>query len=90
MNQAAEEFFSKGLGGSSKVKGSSSGGGSDTKKIEAIFNQFKDAETGKMEAEGIQSFYTQLGIDAENDMITFLFSYYMKAQTMGSHTLEEF
>jgi hypothetical protein len=88
MNAAAEEFFSKNLGGSSKSTKSS--GAPDSKKIEIIFNQFKDASTGNMEAEGIEAFYSQIGIDAENDTTTFLISYYMKAKTMGSHTLEEF
>jgi hypothetical protein len=57
MNTAAEEFFSKGLGGASK-SGKSSGGALDMKKIETIFNQFKDTSTGNMESEGIEVFYS--------------------------------
>lgn len=91
LNAAAEEYFAKGLGGpdkSSKAKKTS--GPSDSARIQTMFNSFKDGESGKMEAEGIQSFYAQVGIDAEKDLVTFLISYYMKAQTMGSHTFEEF
>lgn len=43
-----------------------------------------------MEADGIEKFYSQLGINAENDTITFLISFYMNAEAMGSHSFEEF
>lgn len=43
-----------------------------------------------MEVEGITQFFTDLGVDAQSDIITLLLSYYMGATTMGTYSFEEF
>eukprot|EP00347_Sterkiella_histriomuscorum_P007128 403350156 len=84
LNMAAEEYFMKGYGektGSGKI---------NPQNIQALFNKYKDAQTGNMEGEGIATFYDNLGVDAASDPVTLVISYYMQAQTMGFYTQEEF
>ena len=48
-----------------------------------------DKNSKKMEAEGIENFFTDLGVDPM-DLVTLQLSKYMQAETMGVYTQQEF
>jgi DCN1-like protein 1/2 len=85
VNNAVEEYFSKGYGESAKV----TKGGATTANLQKSFNLYKDASSGRIEGEGIQKFFADLGVDPM-DPVTLLISMYMKASTMGFYTYEEY
>lgn len=53
-----------------------------------IFDQYKNKNSNKIESDGIQRFYDDIGVDPM-DIITLLISKYMNAETMGIYTFEE-
>ncbi len=73
LNTAVEEYYVKGYGEKASVVKV------NTKGLESMFNKYKDAKSGNIEAEGVASFYTDLGVDAASDTITLLISQYMGA-----------
>ncbi len=84
INAAAEEYFS---GGHAEKASSSK---ANPKALEELFNKYKDNQTNQMEGEGIAKFYEDVGIDAQQDTVALLISYYMAAKQMGIYEKEEF
>ena len=83
---AVDEYYHKGHGGKAEVVKAPV---INPKKVEQMFSQYKDAGTKKMESEGIQKFFADLGVDPM-DMVTLVISKHMNAETMGEYTFEEF
>ena len=86
MNSAVDEYYSKGHGEVAKPAKKEA---VNPKKIEQLFASYKDASTNKIEVEGIQKFYDDLGVDPMN-VVTLILSKHMQAETMGFYTFEEF
>jgi DCN1-like protein 1/2 len=59
------------------------------KKVEALFVNYMDKNSKKMEADGIERFFNDLGVDPM-DLVTLQLSKYMQAETMGVYTQAEF
>ena len=84
INGAVEEYFSRGYGQKAPQKQKV-----NAKAIQQIFMRYIDKESKNMEAEGIQKFFMDLGIDPM-DVLTLLISQYMQAETMGVYQYGEF
>jgi len=56
--------------------------------VKALFAQYSDA-AGKMEGEGIETFYNDLAVDME-DPVTLLISHFMEAKAQGEYSYDEF
>jgi DCN1-like protein 1/2 len=57
--------------------------------IQSIFNNYKDPHTNKIEINGLQKFFDDIGVDPV-DPLALLISKYMNAETMGMYSFEEF
>jgi predicted peroxiredoxin len=90
VNNAVEEFFVKGLGGADTGFGSSGAGGFNQVKAQQVFDKYKDKVTKKIEIEGLQEFFEDLGISGATDIITMYISFKMNAENMGVIKQEEF
>ena len=58
-------------------------------KITQLFNSYK-SEQDLMEDDGIERFCSDLGVNAETDLIVLMVAKYMEAKQMGEFTFEEF
>ena len=70
-----------------------SGGSYSEQKARALFDGFKTQdETGQeiMDQDGIESFMTQIGVDAQADIVVVVISQYMAAEYMGEYKWSEF
>ena len=86
MNLAVDDYYTRGYGQKAEVH---KGPSINTKKIEQFFNAYKHAQTSKIEIDGVQKFFEDMGVDPM-DIVTLLISYHMKAQTMGEYSFDEF
>ena len=71
-----DEYYNKGHGQDPSTSKKSTPTVNSTKKIQDLFANYKDASTNKMEAEGIEKFFNDLGVDPM-DLVTLLISKYM-------------
>ncbi|OMJ84174.1 hypothetical protein SteCoe_14725 [Stentor coeruleus] len=85
LEGAIEYFFSQ------EAQPSSSSSQQPTKAdlLDGLYNKYKSPNSIDIEAEGIQSFCQDLGIDPL-DPVTLVFAYYCKAEVMGVFKKEEF
>ncbi len=87
INNAVEEYYTKGYG----TEAASAGSGSFTQaKAQQTFDRYKDAGTGNIEIDGLQKFFEDLGVNAATDIVTMLISMKMGAANMGIYTSAEF
>ena len=56
-----------------------------SQKLQQIFSQYKDGGSGKIEVEGLEKFFGDLGLDPSSPL-SIVLSKYMKASTMGEYT----
>jgi len=59
------------------------------KKLEELFEKYKDADGQQIGPEGIESLCKDLGVDPE-DVVMLVLAWYLNAQTMGYFKKEEF
>ena len=81
-----EEYFLKGYGEKAVPAKQDK---ANTQKLQQIFNAYKDGASGRIEVEGMEKFFNDIGIDASSPL-SLVLSKYMGAQTMGFYTFDEF
>jgi len=84
VNAAVDEYYNKGYGQETSVA-SKKTAVANPKKVEQLFTNYMDKNTKKMEADGIERFFNDLGVDPM-DLVTLQLSKYMQAETMGVYT----
>jgi hypothetical protein len=62
----------------------------DVKKIENLFEKYANKETNVIDAEGMAKFFQDLGLDPNNDILTFVIAWQFEAHSMAVFTKEEF
>jgi DCN1-like protein 4/5 len=59
------------------------------KRLEEVFNKFRDEDDDQIGPDGMEKFCIDLGVDPE-DVVTLVIAYHLKAQQMGSFSRDEF
>jgi DCN1-like protein 1/2 len=84
VNAAVDEYYNKGYGQEASTSSKKSAV-ANPKKVEALFVNYMDQSSKRMEADGIERFFNDLGVDPM-DLVTLQLSKYMQAETMGVYT----
>ena len=71
--------------------GARPGGGTYNKtKATALFDKYKIAGSYLMEQDEVDKFFSDIGVNAETDIVCLMASFHMKAMTMGELKKDEF
>ena len=71
--------------------GARPGGGTFNKtKATALFDKYKIAGSYLMEQDEVDKFFSDIGVNAETDIVCLMASFHMKAMTMGELKKDEF
>lgn len=62
----------------------------DVNKIASVFSKYTNKETNVIDSEGLTKFFGDLGIDPNNDILTFVIAWQFEANSFGEFTKEEF
>jgi DCN1-like protein 1/2 len=62
----------------------------DANKIANVFAKYANKESDVMDSDGLTRFFRDLGIDPNNDILTFVIAWQFEANTFGEFTKEEF
>lgn len=73
----------------SKVSTRDEGQAFSAKRLEEVFNKYKEEDEDQIGSAGMEKFCQDLEVDPE-DVITLVIAYHLKAQQMGCFTREEF
>jgi DCN1-like protein 4/5 len=89
QNPSAKPSTPSSKGTGSKASQKEDGQAFSSKRLEEVFNKYKEEGEDEIGATGMERFCQDLEIDPE-DVITLVIAYHLKAQQMGCFTKEEF
>ena len=93
VNSAVDYILTNGVKLNQGGPAAGGGSGFNEAQAKALFDGFKSTnEMGEvvMDQDAIESFMSQIGVDASSDIVAIWISHYMEAQYMGEFQWEEF